>query len=257
MGNRGHGVSTSLRVERAAASAAARRIRILEREAGALHRRDVIDRDATQVLRRERVDEHAEAIRVDHEIVVCHLILDEQPVLEAAAAAGLHADAKAALLDRDALGFHEPQDLGGGHRRHHDRDGGLLCRAHDNLLTGKRGNDASWPATCTARSIAGAGQSNKKCATRVPAAYCWRDNSLDGSEVPASVPRSAQSAGTAVPVGPASGTAWSTMGSLRNERAIQANAAAATASNPSPFPSSPNTSLPNPNRVAYTATMPA
>src|SRR6185503_16525911 len=56
--------------KRAAAAAAARGVWILEGEARALHGRDVVDRDPAQILRRERVDEHAEASRIDDEVVV-------------------------------------------------------------------------------------------------------------------------------------------------------------------------------------------
>src|SRR5688500_6372538 len=70
-------VSTGLsRGERAAAAAAAGRRRILEREARALHRRDVVDHGAVQVLRRERVDEHAEALVLDDEIILGRRVLD-------------------------------------------------------------------------------------------------------------------------------------------------------------------------------------
>ena len=55
--------------ERAAAAAAARCVRVLEGEAGALHRRHVVDRDAAEVLRRERIDEHPPAALVDDEVV--------------------------------------------------------------------------------------------------------------------------------------------------------------------------------------------
>ena len=89
--------------ERAAAAAAARGVRVLEGEAGALHRRDVVDRDAVQVLRRERIDEHAPFALVDDEVVFGGLVFDEEAVLEAAAAAGLDAHAKAALGRIDVL----------------------------------------------------------------------------------------------------------------------------------------------------------
>src|SRR5688500_4471882 len=66
----------SLCGERAAAPAAARRRRILEREARALHRRHVIDHGAVQVLRREWIDEDPEALVLDDEVVLGRRVLD-------------------------------------------------------------------------------------------------------------------------------------------------------------------------------------
>src|SRR5687768_9389705 len=86
--------------EGAAASAAAGRVRILEGESGALHGRHVVDRDAVQVLGGERVHEDPEAALVQHEVVLGGLVLDEQAVAEAAAAARLDADPQPALVVR-------------------------------------------------------------------------------------------------------------------------------------------------------------
>src|SRR5215207_10647235 len=108
--------------EGATATAAAGRIGVLERESRALHRRDVVDRHAAQVLRREGVDEHLEAVLIEDQIVLGARVLDEEPVLEATATAGLHADAQAALVGRDALSVHELLHLGRRHGRYGERD---------------------------------------------------------------------------------------------------------------------------------------
>src|SRR4051794_801140 len=73
--------------EGTAAAAAPGCVGILEGEAGSLHRRGVIDDDATDVLRRKRIHEHLELALLDDDVVLSGLILDQEPVLEAAAAA--------------------------------------------------------------------------------------------------------------------------------------------------------------------------
>src|SRR6185437_13625946 len=119
----------SLCRKRAPATAAAGRIRILERESGALHGRDVVDRDAVQVLGRERVDEDLEALLLDDHIVFGGLLLDEQAIAEAAAAAGLNAHPEPALLVGHAFLLHEALDLDDRARGDGDRDCGLLSGA--------------------------------------------------------------------------------------------------------------------------------
>src|SRR5262249_3819396 len=96
-------VRASLRRERAAATAAAGRVRILEGETGALHRRHVVDRDPVEILRRERIDEPLVALLPEHDVVVGRLLLDEQAVAEAAAPAGLNAHAEPAVGDGHAF----------------------------------------------------------------------------------------------------------------------------------------------------------
>src|SRR5919197_360864 len=98
--------------EQAAASAAASRVRILESEARTHHRCHVVDGHAVQILRRERIDEHAPTALVDHEVVFRRLVLDEQPILEAAAPARLHAHAESTLRWVDAFLLHELLHLG-------------------------------------------------------------------------------------------------------------------------------------------------
>src|SRR5690242_20631320 len=68
--------------EGAAATTAAGCVRVLECEAGSLHRRGVIDDHAVDVLRRERIDEDLELALLDDEVVVRRLILDQEAVLE-------------------------------------------------------------------------------------------------------------------------------------------------------------------------------
>src|SRR5688500_12929593 len=120
----------ALRGERAAAAAAAGRVRVLEGEARALHRRDVVDRHAVDVLGGEGIDEDSPLPLVDHEVVLGGLVLDQKPVLEATAPARLDADAEPALGGVDAFLRHELHDLGAGHGRHGQHDIGLLGRAH-------------------------------------------------------------------------------------------------------------------------------
>src|SRR5690606_11603159 len=62
--------------ERAAAAAAARGVRVLEREAGTHHGGDVVDLHAIQVLPAERVDEETEPVALDHVVVFLGLVLD-------------------------------------------------------------------------------------------------------------------------------------------------------------------------------------
>src|SRR5260221_4898215 len=107
----------TLRREGAAAAAAARCVRILEGEAGALHRRGIIDDDAADVLRREGVHEHSVAFLLDDEVVLGRGILDEQPVLEAAAAARLDAHTKPTDGGVHAFLGHELLDLDARHGR--------------------------------------------------------------------------------------------------------------------------------------------
>src|SRR5215207_9643512 len=75
-------VSSSGR-ERMSAPAATRGVGVLERESGALHRRDVIDRDLVQILRRKRIDEELEPILRYNKVIFGRLIFDQQAVFEA------------------------------------------------------------------------------------------------------------------------------------------------------------------------------
>ena len=109
-------------------------VRVLEREAGTLHRRHVIDRDVVQVLRGKRIDEQLEPFLLDDEIVFGRLVFDQKAVFETAAAAGLDADAKSADIGRNALGVHETLDFGRGAGGNQDGDFGLLKSAHCNHL---------------------------------------------------------------------------------------------------------------------------
>src|SRR5664279_327527 len=122
-----------LRVERAAAAAATRRIRIREGEARALHRRHVVDRHAVEILGGEGVDEHLEPFLLDDEIIVSRLLLDQQTVFEAAAATGLHAHTKSAACLDDAFLLHESLDLDRCRRRYGYGDGGFLGGGHGYL----------------------------------------------------------------------------------------------------------------------------
>src|SRR5258705_2427450 len=54
--------------EGAAATAATGRVRVLEGEAGALHRRRIVDHDSADVLGREGVDEHAVVALFDDQV---------------------------------------------------------------------------------------------------------------------------------------------------------------------------------------------
>src|SRR5206468_12728521 len=104
------------------------RIRILEGESRALHRAYVINRDAVQVLRRERINENVEPLTRDDDVVLRSAILDDQAVLEATAAARLHAHAKPAFLGGDAFGIHKLLDLNASI----GRDGGIDFRLRRN-----------------------------------------------------------------------------------------------------------------------------
>src|SRR5687767_10866106 len=108
------------------APAATSGIRVLEREAGTLHRRHVVDRDVVQVLRRKRIDEQLEPVLLDDKVILGRLVLDQQSVLKAAAPAGLNAHAKSADIRRNALGIHETLDLGGRTSGYQNGDFGLL-----------------------------------------------------------------------------------------------------------------------------------
>ena len=81
-----------------------------------------IDRDAIQVLSRERIHEDLESSGLQNEVILRGLILDDEAVLEAAAAAGLDAHAQSALLDGDALGVHKLLDLNASIRRDDELD---------------------------------------------------------------------------------------------------------------------------------------
>src|SRR6478672_7323185 len=116
--------------ERAAAAAAAGRVRVLEGEARALHRRRVVDDDAADVLGRERVDEHAIVTLVDDQIVFRGGVLDQEAVLEAAAPARLHAHAQATDGGIDPFLGHELLDLGARDGRDGHQDFRLIGGAH-------------------------------------------------------------------------------------------------------------------------------
>ena len=76
----------------------------------------------------KRNKEHRElvaSLSKGDEIVIGGLVLDHETVFEAAAAAGLHADAQAAALGADPFGVHEALDLNGRNRCNSDGDIGL------------------------------------------------------------------------------------------------------------------------------------
>ena len=122
----------TLGVKRATAAATARSVGILEGETGSLHRRDVVDVDPVQILSGKRITEYANAFLLQYKIVFGSLFLDEKAVLEAAATAGLDADAKAALCLGHAFGSHELLDLDRRHRRDVDHEKRLLGGSHVN-----------------------------------------------------------------------------------------------------------------------------
>src|SRR5258708_5672519 len=133
----------TLRREGAAAAAAARRVRILEGEAGALHRRGIIDDDAADVLRREGVHEHPVAFLLDDEVVLGRGIFDEQAVLEAAAPTGLDAYAKPTDGGVHAFLGHELLDLDAcygreGHENFRGIDGAHWSSSGSNRREGLR-----------------------------------------------------------------------------------------------------------------------
>src|SRR5262245_44014527 len=66
-----------LRAKGAAAAASARRIRVLEREARTLHRRDVIDGDAVDVLSGEGIDKHLPVALFDDHVVFSRRVFDQ------------------------------------------------------------------------------------------------------------------------------------------------------------------------------------
>ena len=70
---------------------------------------------------------------LDDVVVFRRLVLDEQPVLEAAASPRLDAHAEPADIRRDTLGIHETLDLDRGDRGHGNDDIGVDVGAHDCL----------------------------------------------------------------------------------------------------------------------------
>ena len=87
--------------EGTAAAAAARCVRVLEREARAHHGRDIVDLDAIEILPAERIDEQLDAVGLQDLVVVLSLVLDVEAVLEARAAARQNRNAQA----RELYGF--------------------------------------------------------------------------------------------------------------------------------------------------------
>src|SRR5690606_2691927 len=104
--------------ERAAAAAAARGVRVLEREAGTHHGGDVVDLHAIQVLAAERIHEEPEPVGLDDVVVLLGLVLDVQAILEARATTRQHGHTQSGRLSR-ALLLHELPHL--GNRRRCDR----------------------------------------------------------------------------------------------------------------------------------------
>src|SRR5690606_26207115 len=111
--------------ERAAAAAAARGVRVLEREAGAHHGGDVVDLHAIQVLAAERIHEEAQPVGLDDVVVFLRLVLDVQAVLEARAATGQNGHTQPGRFRR-ALLLHELPHL--RNRRRCDREVHLSLR---------------------------------------------------------------------------------------------------------------------------------
>ena len=103
-----------LGVETRAAAAAAGGVRVSEREARPLHRRDVVDLDAVQIGKAEAVDKQLDPLGVVNQVILRRRFLDVQAVFETRTSAGHHADAEPALLDRDLFGLHEFEDFFGG-----------------------------------------------------------------------------------------------------------------------------------------------
>src|SRR5947207_3805391 len=86
--------------ERRSAAAAARGVRVLEREAGLLEVALVVEGHAVQVLGAEAVDEAAHPCALEHDVVVGWLLLDAHAVAEPRAAAREHSDAEAGRIRR-------------------------------------------------------------------------------------------------------------------------------------------------------------
>jgi len=118
------------------APASASGVRVLERETGPLHRRDIVDRDVVQVLRRERIHEESEPLPLENEIVLRRLIFDQQAVLESAAPAWLNAHTQSADIRRNAFDVHESLHLGRCHAGHSNGEIWLLSRAHFDTSSG-------------------------------------------------------------------------------------------------------------------------
>src|SRR6185312_14564788 len=213
------------------AAAPAGGVRVLEGEAGTLHGRHVVDGDAVQVLRGERVDEDLEAVLVDNQVVLSGLLLDEQSVAEAAAAAGLNAHPEPALLAGHAFLLHEALDLDGRARSNSDRDCGLLSGAHRYLCVSGGPVPLSRKLSHCLRRFNGARASRTMVQSSLPAAT--------GDAAP-----TATGLGVSAP-------------SDRNDRAIHRKAASAIANNPMPCPGYPKMIFPVPNNVPYTAMIPA
>ena len=84
--------------KRSAATAAARGIRIRERESRSHHAGDVIDLDAIQVLAAEHIDKKSDALFIENEIALARILFNIQAVLKTRAAARHDADAKSGSL---------------------------------------------------------------------------------------------------------------------------------------------------------------
>src|SRR6185503_15962525 len=105
---------TQLGSKAGATPTATRGIGIVEREPGALHRRDVVDRHAIQVLRAEAVNEHTHPGGVEDQIIVQRALFDIEAVLEPGAAAWEHAEAESCRVGGNVLcGDEFPNFLGG------------------------------------------------------------------------------------------------------------------------------------------------
>ena len=84
-----------LRRERRAASAAAGRIRILEREARSHHIRRMVDGDAIQILCRKHIDKEPDVILIHNKIACFRFFLDIEAVLKSRTSARYDTNPKA------------------------------------------------------------------------------------------------------------------------------------------------------------------
>src|SRR5262249_47976296 len=89
-------IQSGLRAERRAASAGARRARVVELETGAMQPLDEVERDAGDVLKRDLVDEDPHIIEVCDPVAFL-LAVEVELILEARASAAGHADAQSVL----------------------------------------------------------------------------------------------------------------------------------------------------------------
>src|SRR5688500_19355720 len=99
-----------LDLERVAAAARGRRVRVVDLEPGLLDAVDEVDRRAREIRSAELVDDDLHAVLLELEVTLLDAPVEAEPVLEAGAPAALDRDAQHLGLARRLLG-HKLLDL--------------------------------------------------------------------------------------------------------------------------------------------------